>query len=54
MPLTGLDHPRDGHGDDVRPASFGKSATTTEDDLGKFRCRLVVNHGPLYSSREEL
>jgi len=46
MPLTGLDQPRDGHRRKIRPASFGKSQTKTEENLGKFRCRMVSNHSP--------
>ena len=52
VPLSGLDQPWNGYCDEVWPASFGKCATTTEDDLGKFRCTLIVDHGPLLSFRE--
>ena len=46
MPLTGLDQPGDRRGAQIRPTPFGKSQTKTEENLGKVRCRVVVNHSP--------
>ena len=46
MPLAGLNQPWDSGRTKIRPAPFGKSQTKTEENLGKFRCRVVSNHSP--------
>jgi len=46
MPLAGLDQLRDGRRTKIWPAPFGKSQTKTEENLGKFRCRMVSHHSP--------
>jgi len=46
MPLAGLDQPRYRHRAQIRPTPFGKGQTKTEENLGKVRCRVVVNHSP--------
>ena len=51
--LAGLNHPGNHSRTQVRPASFGKGQTEIQDYLGKFRCRVVVNHS-LFSGCVEL
>lgn len=46
MPLTRLDQPRDRSRTQIRPTSFGKGQTKTEENLGKVRCRMASKHGP--------
>jgi hypothetical protein len=46
MPLARLNQPWDHGCTQVWPASFGEGQTKAQDNLGKFRCRVVVNHGP--------
>jgi hypothetical protein len=53
VPLAGLNHPGNHSCAQVRPASFGKGQTEIQDYLGKFRCRVVVNHS-LFSGCVEL
>lgn len=46
MPLAGLNQPGNHRRTQIRPASFGKGQTKTEENFGKFRCRVVSNHSP--------
>lgn len=54
VPLAGLDQPGNGRRQKIRPASFGKRQTKTEDYFGKVRCRLVGNHSPFLPMCEML
>ena len=46
MPLAGLNQPGNRGRTKIGPAPFGKGQTKTEENLGKVRCRVVVDHGP--------
>ena len=46
MPLAGLNKPGNRGRTQIGPAPFGKGKTKIEDYFGKFRCRVVSNHGP--------
>jgi len=46
MPLAGLNQPRDSGRTKIRPTSFGKGQTKTEENFRKFRCRVIMYHSP--------